>query len=299
MNLLLTGAWGSAKEYIPKLEALGHSVQFLQQEKESLPCDYEWIEGIVCNGLFLHHPICRFSNLQYIQLTSAGYDRVPMEYVRKHNVVIHNARGVYSIPMAEFAVTGVLLLYKQMRFFAENQKRHIWEKHRGLMELFGKAVCIVGCGDVGSACAQRFRAFGCKITGINRTIRTDQHYDIIYGLDALDSVLPDSDIIILTVPATRQTERLLNADRIKRLKSSAVIVNIARGTVIDLDALAHHIGNIGGAVLDVFEEEPLNSTSVLWEKENVIITPHNSFVGEQNQRRLAEVIVGNLLEYKK
>lgn len=122
MNILITGAWQQANEYIDIIEKKGHQVQFLQFEKDALPCDYEWVEGIIGNGIFLTHPIEKFINLKYIQLTSAGYDRVPMNYVKEHNIDIYNARGVYSIPMAEYAVAGVLSLYKEQRFFAQKQK---------------------------------------------------------------------------------------------------------------------------------------------------------------------------------
>ena len=87
-----------------EIEALGHSIAFLQQERDELPCDPEWVEGAICNGLFLHHPIGSFPNLRFIQLTSAGFDRVDMDYIRAHGIEIRNARGVYSVPMAEFAV---------------------------------------------------------------------------------------------------------------------------------------------------------------------------------------------------
>ena len=86
------------------------------------------------------HPIEKFVNLKYIQLTSAGFDRVPMDYVKEHGIEIHNARGVYSVPMAEFAVAGVLELYKKIRFFHENQKKHNWEKHRGLLEFLSRGI---------------------------------------------------------------------------------------------------------------------------------------------------------------
>ena len=95
MNLLVTGAWQGAKDGIEQLKMLGHQVQFLQFEKDELPCSYEWVEGVICNGLFLSHPIERFTHLKYIQLTSAGFDRVDMQYVKRHNIEIHNARGVY------------------------------------------------------------------------------------------------------------------------------------------------------------------------------------------------------------
>ena len=165
MNLLITGAWQEAREHFDEIKALGHSIVFMQQEKDVLPCDSGWVEGTICNGLFLHHPIDAFPNLRFIQLTSAGFDRVDMDYVQSHGIEIHSARGVYSIPMAEFALCGVLRLYKQTRFFEENRRAHRWEKHRGLRELFGKTVVIVGCGSVGTECAKRFSAFGCRVIG--------------------------------------------------------------------------------------------------------------------------------------
>lgn len=296
MNLLITGAWQQAKEYIPTIESKGHQVQFLQFEKDALPCDYEWVEGIIGNGIFLFHPIEKFVNLKYIQLTSAGFDRVPMEYVKEHGIEIHNAKGVYSIPMAEFAVAGVMELYKKMRFFYENQKKHNWEKHRGLLELFGKTVVIVGCGDVGIECAKRFRAFGCTVIGVNRTVRKNEVFDRIVPLSDIETILPEADLVVLTVALTEETRHLMNAKRLKLLKGSAILVNIARGGVIDTNALIDCLPNIGGAVLDVFEEEPLDEKSPLWDMENVLITPHNSFVGDGNNKRMRDLICSNLEE---
>lgn len=294
MNLLVTGAWGKAKENIGELEKLGHNVCFLQFEKDELPCDYEWVEGVVCNGLFLSHPIEKFQNLRYIQLTSAGFDRVPMGYVKEHSIEIRNARGVYSIPMAEFAIAGVLTLYKKMRFFTENQKERRWDKHRGLMELSGKTVVIVGCGSVGTECAKRFRAFGCEVIGVDLYPRADENYERMVELQELDNELPGADVVVLTLPLTDETRHMINREKLGLLKDTALLVNIARGAVIDTEALVEAIDHIGGAVLDVFEEEPLNGDNPLWMKENVILTPHNSFVGEGNGNRLTKVIIENL-----
>lgn len=294
MNLLITGAWNDAKDHFDELEKLGHHIEFLQFEKEALPCPYEWVEGVICNGLFLYHAIEKFTNLKYIQLTSAGFDRVPMAYVEEHQIAIHNARGVYSIPMAEFALFGVLELYKQGRFFMENQKQHRWEKHRELLELNGKQVCIVGCGSVGTECAKRFRAFGCTINGIDLVPRDDKNYEEMFGLDSLEEILAESDIVVLTLPLTDQTRHLIDEVKLKKMKRGAILVNIARGAVVDMNALINALSNLGGAVLDVFEEEPLEEEDPLWEMENIIITPHNSFIGEKNNERLWKIIERNL-----
>ena len=295
MNLLVTGAWSDGKNCIAELETMGYSVTFMQYEKDELPCSYEWVEGVICNGLFLSHPIEKFTNLKYIQLISAGFDRVDMDYVKSHEIEIHNARGVYSIPMAEFALCGVLQLYKQAAFFRENQRKHLWEKHRGLLELAGKNVLIVGCGSVGNECAKRFKAFDCSITGVDLFPREDSLYIEMLSFDKLDNALKQADIVVLTLPLTEQTRHLIDNSKLSQMKDGAALVNIARGAIIDTNALQNHIDRFTGAVLDVFEEEPLNENSPLWNKQNIILTPHNSFVGEENEERLKEIIVENLI----
>lgn len=291
----MTGAWQQAKNHMDEIRQQGHSVAFLQYEKDLLPCDYEWVEGVICNGLFLQHPIEKFANLKYIQLTSAGFDRVPMDYVKAHDITIYNARGVYSIPMAEFAIAGVLQLYKQAKFFHKNQISRIWDKHRGLLELFGKNVCIVGCGSVGTECAKRFQAFGCEVIGVDKFVREDENYERMLGLEELEYALPKADVLVLTVPLTEETKYLMNDKTLSLMKQGAVLVNIARGAVVEEAALVRALEeNLGGAVLDVFEEEPIGEESPLWDMEHVVMTPHNSFVGEGNAGRLADVIMGNL-----
>ena len=295
MNILITGAWQNAKEYTEKIEEMGHAIRFLQYEKDELPCPAEWVEGVICNGLFLYHPINQFVNLKYIQLTSAGYDRVPMDYVKEHNITINNARGVYSIPMAEFAVSQVLNLYKQSAFFNENQKQKKWIKNRDLKELFGQTVCIIGCGSVGTECAKRFKAFGTNVIGIDQYPYENEAFDHMYGINEINNLLSTTDIIILTLPLTNETEHLINEERLSLLKEDTVLVNISRGAVIDQNALISTLSNKKiYVILDVFEEEPLDEACPLWNMNNVVITPHNSFVGNHNGERLSNLIIKNL-----
>lgn len=295
MNLLITGAWQNAKKYFNEIEMLGHKLSFMQQEKDALPCEYLWVEGVICNGLFLYHAIEKFVNLKYIQLTSAGYDRVPMEYIKFHNIEIHNAGGVYSIPMAEFAVCGVLQLYKRNRFFMKNQITHKWKKHRGLLELYNKTVCIVGCGSVGTECAKRFSAFGCHVIGVDIVSHQSDSYDSIESLNKINDVFSKSDIIVLTLPLVKETYHLINEEKFLQMKQGSVLVNIARGAVIDTSALIKALKiRLSGAVLDVFEDEPLKLDSPLWDMKNVVITPHNSFIGNGNHQRMMNVIFSNL-----
>lgn len=298
MKVLITGAWKCTQEQIDKIKSFGNEVYFLQYEKEKLPCDYRDVEIVIGNGLFLSHPIEKFTNLKYIQLTSAGVDRVPTDHVKAHKIEIKNAKGVYSIPMAEFAISGVLYLYKQIDFFGKNQKIHKWEKHRGILELYGKTVCIVGCGSVGTECAKRFSVFGCRVIGIDLFPYENPLYEGLYPLECLEAKLAESDIVILTLPLTGQTRHLMNADTLSHMKKNSILVNIARGEIVDSEALVVALrGKLGGAVLDVFEDEPLEGNSPLWEMKQVMLTPHNSFIGDGNSQRLAELIIKNMEQY--
>ena len=222
MNLLITGAWNEAEKHFPLLTESGHSLCFLQQEKDPLPCDPAWVEGVICNGLFLYHAIESFPRLRYIQLTSAGFDRVPMDYVRENRIEIHNARGVYSVPMAEFVLASVLERYKELSLFRAQQEEHLWKKRRGLRELAGKKVVIVGCGDVGAACAKRFQAFDASVVGVNRTVREVSSFDAVVGMDSLEDELQSADIAVVTVALTDETRGLVKA---RLLKPDAILVN--------------------------------------------------------------------------
>lgn len=293
MNVLVTGAFQLNSGEREQLEAAGHKVFVHGDERAPVDCP-ERYEAVVCNGLFLYNSIERFTSLRLIQLTSAGLDRVPLDDIRARGIALHNAAGVYSVPMAEFAVCGILQLYKQSSFFAANQAQHKWEKHRGLLELSSKRVCILGCGDVGREIAKRLKAFGCHITGVNRTVRELSDFDEVLPLDKLPDTVAVCDILICCIALTSGTRGIVSKEIFDLLPAGAVFVNVARGTLADEATLTAWLQSGGHAVLDVFEEEPLPETSPLWDMENVILTPHNSFVGDGNRARLWETIKENL-----
>ena len=296
MNILITGAIILNENFKKNIIELNNNIIFQQNEKDELLCDYSWVEGVICNSLFLYHDITKFKNLKYIQLTSAGYDRVPLDYITKNNIKIYNAKGVYSIPMAEFVISSVLQIYKQNRFFNDNQKKHIWEKNRNLLELFGKNVCILGCGNVGTECAKRFKAFECNVYGVDINIYQNKYFDEIINIKSLNEILPKGDIVVLTLPLTSLTKHLFDKNMFNLMKENAILINISRGAIINTDDLINYSSKLNAIILDVFEEEPLNENSPLWNMSNVIITPHNSFVGENNNARLYKLILNNLRE---
>ena len=298
MKLLITGAASWKSEQLNQIEKMGHSVVFIQDERVPLleqNIDFKEIEGVICNGLFLYNDINEFKSLKFIQLTSAGFDRVPMDYITEHNIKIYNARGVYSIPMSEFAVSGVLQLYKKSEFFLNNKTQKKWIKYREIKEINESEVLIVGCGNVGEHCAKLFNAFNCSVYGIDLYPIQKESFIEVSGLERLEERLNTADIVVLTLPLTNETQGLFDKNKFAKMKKDSVLVNIARGKIVQTDALIEALKTkLYGAVLDVFEQEPLDETSKLWELENVILTPHNSFVGNGNNDRLYKVIMKNL-----
>lgn len=298
MNLLITGAWRDAHDHISNIEELGHKVVYMPDESTPLPVEPEWVQGVICNGLFLKQDIRRFVNLEYIQLTSAGLDRVDLPYVQENSIALCRAQNVYSTPMAEFCLAAVLQIYKQMPCFAVHQNDCEWQKILNLTELSGKQVCIVGCGQIGRACARRFAAFECRVVGVDCDTTPLAEFAAVHPIEKLDDVLVQSDIVVLCVPLNESTKHLMNRHRIDLLKPSCMVVNIARGGVLDTQALIDRLQTDElYAVLDVHEVEPLPQDSPLWSMERVVVTPHNSFVGEGNARRLYQEIITNLKEY--
>lgn len=299
MKTLLTGAFGYTSDQLSALRALGAEILFVQEEREALSLDVQDIEAVVCNSLFLYNDIAEFKSLKLVQATSAGLDRLPLEYIKQHHIALYNARGVYSVPMAEFAVLGTLQLYKHSFAFFENQQKGIWQKQRTLAELSGKQVLLIGTGSVGTACAKRFAAFDAHVVGVDLLAKPQPYYEAVYPLCALEEQIAKADVVILTLPLTDETRGMFGERLLSQMKSTAVLVNLARGALVDENALIAALteGKLGGAVLDVFAQEPLPASSPLWHMENVIVTPHNSFVSDQTNERLFRLIYEHIKEH--
>ena len=296
-HVLLTGSYQYTEEQIHMIEKLGWKVTFVKNELEPIGVPADQFDAVVCNGLFLHNDIAEFKKLKMVQATSAGLDRLPVEYMEKHHIRCYNAKGVYSIPMAEWAVMSILEICKNAQSFFRKQQEHTWGKDRSLLELTGKKVCIVGYGDVGHETAKRLAAFGTEITAVNRSrVEEDGVISRWLPLDRLNEALSETDIIILCIALTEETRGLLNADRMRLMKQGSILVNVARGALIDEKALTSCLkeGKLRGAALDVFETEPLSAESELWGMPEVIIGPHNSFVGDNVSERMFSLIYRNL-----
>lgn len=296
MNLLLTGCFKYSESQLEELRSLGYTIYFMQQEAEALPLSANEVDAMVCNGLFLSHPFKDFTRLKFIQLTSAGFDRVPVDEIKTQGCELWNARGVYSTPMAEWALFRALEHYKQGWFFKQEQEAGRWTKHRGLREIAGTRVAVVGAGNVGQEVAKRFRAMGSTTVGFDVHTNATEGFDEMLLTSSLLEHVGEMDVVVVTAPLLPSTRGLISREVLQAMKQDATLVNIARGGLIDQKAMIEVLKERKDlfAALDVFETEPLAADSELWKMENLAVSPHNSFVSNGNNKRMFEVMKHNL-----
>ena len=300
MNLLLTGCFKYTDEQFEAIKSLGYQVYYMESELyDELPLPAEFVDATVCNYLFTAKEYNDFTNLKLIQLISAGLDRVPVEEIKAKGCRLYNARGVYGTPMAEWALFRVLEKYKQGWFFKNEQEKKCWTKNRGVKEIYGIKVAIIGAGNIGGEVAKRFKALGAKVDGFDIHTNCTPEFDNMLLIETFKQSVDKYDVVILTAPLLPSTKGLMSRDILKSLKSEAIIVNISRGGLIDEQALAEVLADRQDlfAALDVFEEEPLSSESPLWNLPNVALSPHNSFVSNGNNERMFNVIYSNLKDF--
>lgn len=299
MRILLTGAFNYSQEQLSIINDLGFEIYFLQQERDSLPIASSSIDAVVCNGLFLYHQLDEFTSLKYIQLTSAGFDRVPLNTIKERGIIINNAHGVYSIPMAEWALGRIIEQYKHFRTFNLAQQQKKWNKDRSVKEINGTKSAIIGAGNIGQEVAKRLSAFGSVVTGYDVILGERPYFEKINHIDNLINGINEYDIIVLTAPYTPETHHIISKEMLVSLREEAILVNIARGGLIDTKALVNVLQTRTDlfAALDVFEEEPLAADSLLWALPNAVVSPHNSFVSNGNNERMFSVIYNNLKQY--
>ncbi len=300
MKFLVTGALNADENDIRAIEALGHEVTLHPDER--VPADHpEQYEGMISNLLLHFTGYEGFTSLRYLQITSAGLDRIPLDWVRERGIKLCNAEGVYSGPMAEWTVMRILELLRRVPQGFRVQLAGEYKRDINWQELAGKKVFLAGFGAYGREIAKRLRPFGVTLTVINRSRKDDPNVDEFLSLSELKEHLPEADILVLAVALTAETRHLIDADAFARMKRGALLVNASRGPVVDDAALVNALtdGTLAGAALDVFETEPLPAESPLWKLDNVLLSAHNSYFGNNNHRRMMELVLKNLREYGK
>ncbi|MCL6640825.1 MAG: D-2-hydroxyacid dehydrogenase [Candidatus Rokubacteria bacterium] len=244
--------------------------------------------------------MARARRLRWIQLTSAGAEQLLPARAALRDVVVTNTRGIHADAMADYALGVMVMLRWDFPRLLRAQAGRVWEP-RLAVPLAGATVGVVGLGAIGSEIARRARAFGMHVIGIKRTPGGGEPGIEVVTAGRLREVLPRCDFVVLAVPITPATRHLLGSAELAAMKPGACLVNIARGPVVDEAALvaALRAGRLGGAALDVFEEEPLPARHPLWSLPNVTLTPHVAGEPAHYARRVADVFLDNLGRWRR
>ena len=216
-------------------------------------------------------------NLKWIHCIGAGVEHMlPMDWLPS-SVTLTNNKGVHAAKAGEFGLMAVLMLHSHMPAIITNQKNAVYDSLYA-SPIAGKTLVVLGTGSLGGAAAKKLQALGVHVIGVNRSGRDVEGCDEVVTTDALESVLPKADYLLVATPDTPQTRGLLTRERLDMMKTNAGIINIGREAVMDYDALCDKLeeGSLAGAILDVFDPEPIAKESRLWNTKNLIITPHVS-----------------------
>jgi phosphoglycerate dehydrogenase-like enzyme len=256
-------AVGDTPEFVKEHAADAEVVLYTGLESKTLPFEEIW-------------PY--LTSIKWVHSLSAGVEKYMTPAFVESPVPLTNARGVFKRSLADFAILGILYFTKKVRRLVESQRAHKWDSF-GVGWVPDKVVGIVGYGEIGQECGRLAKALGMKVHAVRRNPERSQNDPLlerVFPSERLHEMLREVDVLIAAAPLTQHTRHMLSDAEFGAMKSSAIVINVGRGPVVDEAALIRALESktIAGAALDVFEEEPVPPTSPLWDMENVLISPH-------------------------
>ena len=251
----------------------------------------------------------RAPRLRWVHSTAAAVaNLLPLDEFAARGILVTNSRGIQAVPIAEHVMGGLLVLARRFNVMSDAQRDHRWIQNELTRDawpwsLQGRKMTILGLGTIGQEVARRAHAFGISVTGIRRRLEqpAPPFVERMVGPDRLHDALPGCDVLVISAPFISGTDGLIGAREIALLNAGAIIINVARGKIVDEAALIAAIqsGHLGGAVLDVFEREPLDRASPLWGLPNVIISPHSAGVRPDHWDEVIDLFSENLRRFRR
>ena len=252
-----------------------NSVAFYNSESEIPQSDFD---ADIIYG-FAPSIVKTSKKLKWLCVPWAGVDSIMTPgYFANDDCLLTNSAGAYGVSIAEHMIAVSLVMMRRLDEFFDETRSGKWLLPRAQKSLKDSRITVLGTGDIGTTFAKRVRAFEpARITGVCRSGKSSQSvYDQVIPVSELDSILPETDLLAMSLPATPETKNIMSKEKLSMLPKGAYIVNVGRGSAIDEDALSELLesGHLTGAALDVFQKEPLPQESRLWETKHLIITPH-------------------------
>ena len=240
-------------------------------------------------------------HLKWIQLCSAGNDQYQKEDLPQ-NTIMCNASGTFGRTISEHLLLYTIALFRNMKHYVHNQDHHVWDKIHDTKLIYGSTFVILGVGDIGIHYAKAIQALGGYTIGIRkRNTQMEEGFHEMHTIDSLDKLLPKADVVVLALPKHPSTDVVISKQQLQLMKEDCCLLNVGRGNAIDHNALIEVLeqGHLGGVHLDVYEKEPLEKASKLWDFKNVVLTPHVSgtFANKQTHILFEELVLDNFKRY--
>lgn len=263
--------------------------------------DVDWAQVILGNvpAAMLHGSPA----LEWLQTNSAGVEPYIQPGVLAGDTLLTNATGAYGLAIAEHMLGMLLELFKKLELYRDAQKSGAWQSQGAVKAVYGSTVLVLGMGDIGGEFAARCKALGAKVIGVRRSPRPCPEYaDEVHLLEDLDSLLPQADVVAVTLPGTDATRGLMSRERLAKMKEGAVLLNVGRGFIVDTEALCDALerGHLSGAGVDVTDPEPLPPTHRLWNIPTAVVTPHISgfYHLRETHERIVDIFLENLRRFQ-
>ncbi len=293
-------------ELAAKVEpVLPPDIEFVRVDSEGNfdgdPSDAEvYFNGFKLKNTTLHKVLAAAPKIRWQHTPTSGVNRILTPIFLKHNILLTNEPGVHAIPIAEFVLNFMLYHAKNVPKLQKSQSEHHWMNWLELQELYNKNLLLIGTGNIGQEIAVRAKAFSMNVFGSRLHPEPLPNFDLIVGADKWRSLLPEVDYVVIATPLTPETKGLIDAKALRSMRKSAYLINIARGAIVDENALLTALGEkwIAGAGLDTFTTEPLPPESPFWSLPNVLITPHCSSLTPQLYDRIVALFIDNLTRYR-
>lgn len=281
---------------------VGVNPEELVNREPLTPEDVAWADLIL--GNVPESTLTGSPKLLWLQTNSAGVEGYLRPGVLAENTLLTNATGAYGLAISEHMLGMLLELFKKLELYRDAQKDGKWQSLGAVKAVYGSTVLVLGMGDIGGEFGKRCKALGAKVIGVRRSNRQKPEYaDEVHLLEDLDQLLPQADVVAVTLPGTEATRGLINRERLAKMKEGSVLLNVGRGYIVDTDALCEALesGHLSGAGVDVTDPEPLPAEHKLWRIPTAVVTPHISgyYHLRETHERIVKIFVENLEHFRK
>ncbi len=303
MKVLFTVPTGerSCAEISQGILDLGYQLERMDEMAEIESHEDTETDILVCYDPFSKIDFRNSKKLKAVITSSTGIDQIPDYILQNEDIQIMNNNSAYAVPIAEWVVMYYLMGIKNFPLIKQKQDNKNWQLERNTLESIGKSILFLGAGGIATEAAKRLKAFDVETIAYRRTRKPNPNFDRTVFADTIDEEIKKADCVVACLPDTVATKNFMNADRINMMRDDAIFINVARGVIVDQDALVEALenGKFRFVALDVVKDEPLAEDSKLWNMDRLFLSSHVSWISQMRPVRMKKNILDNLESFLK